>query len=386
MTQRLPNRPLRIAHVTATFPPYYGGTGNVCYHNARVLAALGHEVRVLTAAWPGTPDDPDGVSVHRFRPLVRVGNAPVLPGLLPALRGADLVHLHYPFYAGAELVALSRRPYVVTYHQDVELAGWLGRATKLHERTIGRRLLRGAARLCPTSLDYLAYSTVAGVVPPDRIEAVPNGVDAERYAPGPPDPALRRRHGLPDDLPLVLFVGAMDQPHYFKGVPTLLRALAAVPRVAALLVGDGDLRPVYERLRDDLGLGARVAFAGRVSADDLPATYRAADFLVLPSETRGEAFGLVLIEALASGRPVIATDLPGVRSVVAPSQDGLLVPPANPAALAAAIAQIATLPPAERAAMGERGRRKVEQTYTWDRIGARLDRLYRTVLRERAAR
>ncbi|CAA9543728.1 MAG: hypothetical protein AVDCRST_MAG73-2196 [uncultured Thermomicrobiales bacterium] len=169
-------------------------------------------------------------------------------------------------------------------------------------------------------------------------------------------------------------------------MPTLLRALAAVPAVAALLVGDGDLRPSYERLRDDLGLGGRVAFAGRVPACDLPAVHRAADFLVLPSETRGEAFGMVLIEALASGRPVIATDLPGVRSVVAPNQDGLLVPPANPAALAAAIDHLAAMDPAERAAMGARGRHKVEQAYTWDRIGAQLDRLYRSVPRERAAR
>ncbi|HVX29433.1 MAG TPA: glycosyltransferase, partial [Nitrolancea sp.] len=116
---------MRIAHVTATFPPYYGGTGNVCYHNARVLAARGHHVEVFTADAPGRIDDPAGVIVNRLRPIVQVGNAPVLPSLL-RLRQFDLVHLHYPFYTGAEFVSLARLPYVITYHQDVELDGVLG--------------------------------------------------------------------------------------------------------------------------------------------------------------------------------------------------------------------------------------------------------------------
>ena len=72
---------MRIAHVSATFPPYYGGTGNVCYHNARVLAERGHDVHVFTADWPGERDDPPGVTVHRLKPLFRIGNAPVLPQL-----------------------------------------------------------------------------------------------------------------------------------------------------------------------------------------------------------------------------------------------------------------------------------------------------------------
>src|SRR3954454_15616886 len=97
------DRPLRIVHVTATFPPYYGGTGTVCYHNTRVLAARGHDVQVYTAAWPGDPDDPPGVIVHRCRALVRIGNAPVLPCLAHLPQDA-LIHLHFPFYAGGELV------------------------------------------------------------------------------------------------------------------------------------------------------------------------------------------------------------------------------------------------------------------------------------------
>jgi glycosyltransferase involved in cell wall biosynthesis len=144
-------------------------------------------------------------------------------------------------------------------------------------------------------------------------------------------------------------------------------------------VGDGDLRPHYEQLTNELGLSERIRFAGRVAGHDLPSVYRAADFLVLPSETRGEAFGVVLLEAMASGRPVIATHLPGVRSVVSDGIDGLLVPPGNHRALSAAIAKLAALSPECRQHMGLAGRRKVEAEYGWERIGDRLEALYREV-------
>jgi glycosyltransferase involved in cell wall biosynthesis len=375
--------PLHIAHVTATFPPYLGGTGTVSYHNARVLAARGHKVSVFTADWQGTRDDPPGVDVHRLRPLFRVGNAPVMPGLV-RLHSEAIVHLHFPFYAGAEMVALSRRPYIVTYHQDVELGGWMGRVTGLHDATIGRAILKRARCICPTSIDYFRSSLFADLARESsrHLEPVPNGVDSATYCPGPVDPAVRMRFGLPESGFLLLFVGSMDRAHYFKGVPTLLRALANVPGVAALLVGDGDLRENYQQQASELGLDRRVRFAGRVDACDLPAIYRSADALVLPSETRGEAFGVVLLEAMASGKPVIATDLPGVRTVVRNGMDGFLVPPRSPERLARQIRDLAEIGASRRHEIGMEGRRKVEAKYDWERIGDQLERIYQTVQSE----
>ncbi len=380
-------RPLRIAHVTATFPPYQGGTGNVCFHNARVLAERGHLVHVYTAAWPGESDDPPGVTVHRLKPLIRVGNAPVLPRLA-RLPEVDLVHLHFPFYTGGDLVALSGKPYVVTYHQDVQIDGWLGGVTSLHDRTIGRLVLRRAARLCPTSLDYLRHSAISDLEESfgQRIVPLPNGVDPRRFEPGDVDLDVRRRHGLPEHGVVALFVGAMDRAHHFKGVPTLLRALAGLPEVSAILVGSGELVPSYQQLAVQMGLGRRVVFAGRVDKDALPAYYRAADLLVLPSESAGEAFGMVLIEAMASGRAVVASDLPGVRSVVSHGRDGLLVPPRNVAALTAAIAEIAQMPDEARLGLGIAGRAKVEREYDWARIGDLLEAMYADVMTDKALR
>ncbi|HEY1011086.1 MAG TPA: glycosyltransferase family 4 protein [Herpetosiphonaceae bacterium] len=386
---------MRIAHVTATFPPYRGGTGNVCFHNARELARAGHEAHVFTSAIPGAParETLDGVLVHRLRPLLRVGNAPVLPGLLTALRGFDLIHLHYPFFGG-ELSALAARlagaPLVVTYHQDVFLAGALGVAERILRHTVGRLALRSARRVLFTSRDYGEASYARALLRgrEDRIGELPNGVDAERFSPGPAAAGLRERLGVPAAAPVALLVAGLDRAHAFKGVDVLLAALARLPDAWAVLVGDGDLRPSYAAQAAALGVAGRVRFAGRVATDELPEFYRLADVGVLPSVTMGEAFGLVLLESMACARPVVASNLPGVRTVVDDGADGLLAPPGDAAALADALGSLLS-DPGRRQAMGERGRLKAEQRYSWPRIGERLEAIYREVAagrRGRAAR
>ena len=148
----------------------------------------------------------------------------------------------------------------------------------------------------------------------------------------------------------------------------------------AILVGDGDLRPVYAHKANSLGLAQRVFFAGRVPDAALPDIYRLADVTVLPSLTMGEAFGLVLVESLACGTPVIASNLPGVRTVVDAGIDGYLIEPGDPHDLAVKIRQLLELPPAERQAMGAAGRLKVEQKYTWELAGERLEAIYHMIV------
>jgi glycosyltransferase involved in cell wall biosynthesis len=135
----------------------------------------------------------------------------------------------------------------------------------------------------------------------------------------------------------------------------------------------------------ELGLAARVVFAGRVSDALLPDYYRSADVVVLPSTTMGEAFGLVLVEALACGVPVVASSLPGVRTVVADGVDGFAVRPGSDVELAGAVRRLLEREE-ERAAMGARGRAKVEASYTWERIAGRLESVYLQVCRTRPDR
>lgn len=380
---------LRIAHVSATFPPYRGGTGNVCWHNARELARRGHRVSVLTAAVPGAPahEVREGVTIRRLRPLLRVGNASVLPGLPGALRGFDLVHLHYPFFGGevAALAALARQtPLVVTYHQDVLLTGALEVLATALRHSFGRLTLCMAARLLFTSEDYGMASHIRPLLRgrEARIGALANGVDVTVFQPGSGD-AVRARHAIAPGERFALLVAGLDRAHYFKGVELFLTALAALPAdVRAVIVGDGDLRTSYEAAAARLGLAQRVSFVGRVADAELPAYYRAADVTVLPSLTMGEAFGLVLVESLACGTPVVASNLPGVRTVVDHTRDGLLVPPGDAVALAAALAALLADEPRRRA-MGAHGRARVVAHYAWPTIGAQLERIYCEVLEGR---
>jgi glycosyltransferase involved in cell wall biosynthesis len=380
---------IKIAHVTATFPPYHGGTGTVCYHNALGLAQLGHEVTVFTARQAGAEgrdSDPPGVAVRRLPVLLRLGNAPLMPSLW-RLEGFDLVHLHYPFYFGAETMFcrsfLGGSRYVVTYHQDVLFDGLLRFPERLHHALLGRRILNRAAKVLATSQDYAQASRLGPLAEarPGLVDELPNGVDARRFRPGIDGRALREKYGLRPEDRALLFVGALDRAHYFKGVGVLLQALGRMPDAGPrlLVVGDGDLRPAYERQARALGLAARVTFCGRVPDEDLPAHYAACDLLVLPSTAMGEAFGLVLLEAMACGKPVVASNLPGVRSVVGDGHDGLLVRPGDAADLAQKLEQLLADAPGRRA-MGARGREKVEARYDWSRIVPRLVEVYAEVL------
>ncbi len=377
---------MRIAHVTATFPPHYSGTGIVCYYQALGLAQLGHTVAVFTAEYPlGDAADPVEIDVYRLPVLFRFGNAPFLPGLRK-LAPFDVLHLHYPFYFGSEMVffksLVGNVRYVVTYHQDVLLAGPLHFLDRLHHRLLGARILSRASKVLASSWDYARASRIGGLarMRPEAVDVLPNGVDAWRFHPDVNGGELRAEFAEPGGH-IILFVGALDRAHYFKGVAILLQALWRLKDrdIHLLVVGDGDLRPKYQQQTARLGLEEQVTFCGRVSAEELPAYYACSDLLVLPSTTMGEAFGVVLLEAMACGRPVIASDLPGVRAVVSDGKDGLLVEPGDVSALAGKMRMLLD-DARRRREMGERGRNKVEATYDWSRIIPRLVRVYEKVL------
>jgi glycosyltransferase involved in cell wall biosynthesis len=380
---------MKIAHVTATFFPHNTGTGNVAQANATELVRRGHEVHLFTAAIKGSPaqETIGGTVVHRLTPLLRYGNAPFMPGLFTRLAAFDLIHIHLPFYGGLEAVLLRRllrrTPLVITHHQDVTLTGLPGVINRLHDRLLGLNLMRRADRVCFTSLDYARHSYYAPYFEREKwpVTALPNGVDIHRFTPGAPPARLIQRYDLADKF-VILFVGVLDQAHYFKGVHLLLQAVAALRQksVALLIVGEGEMRSVYQQQAVKLGIGDQVHFAGYVPDADLPDYYRLADVTTLPSTTAGEAFGLVLLESLACGTPVLASSLPGVRTVVADGQDGFLVEPGNQAALTAALQQMTTISPHTRHTMGLAGRRKVEERYAWERIGQRLEQLYQDIL------
>ncbi|MEP7287864.1 MAG: glycosyltransferase family 4 protein [Chloroflexota bacterium] len=382
---------MRIAHVTTTFPPNYSGTGIVCYHNALELARRGHKLTVYSVAETSDKvscgiNDPPELTVCRLPALVKFGNAPVLLGLL-ALKNFDVIHLHFPFYFGAELVALAayrhKIPLVVTYHQDALLKGIPSIVAAIHDRTLGALSLCSAQIILFTTLDYGHASKFNWLFKSRNliVDELPNGVDTARFHPALSGNAIRQLYTTATDEVLLLMVAALDQAHYFKGIAVLLEALAALKDrpIRLVIVGEGNLRNTYEAKAVELGLADKVSFAGHVEADLLPAYYAAADIGLLPSTTMGEAFGMVLLEAMACGKPVIASNLPGVRTVVSDGVDGLLAEPGNVRDLAEKITILAG-DKQQRQMMGQRGRAKVEEKYTLGSIAERLETYYLTAI------
>ena len=380
---------MRIAQVVSTFPPYMAGTGNVCYYNSLELARLGHDVTVFTSRYSeGDFKYPESIKVVRFKPLLRIGNAPLIPRLATIER-FDIVHLHFPFVFGAELILLNsilkKNSLIVTSHQDMDFDGVLHYLAKGYNAVVGTRVLSRARKILAPSLDYLANSYFKSLMETRKEDVleVPNGVDIDRFHAGIDSTPLRARHDL-QDKQVVLFVGALDKAHFFKGVDVLIEAFRRVktPNGMLMIVGDGDLKRNYQRLAEDLGLSQRVIFTGSVLNWDLPQYYALGDILVLPS-TGVETFGMVLIEAMACGKPVIASNLPGVRTVVDDGINGLLVTPGDIDGLAAKMQRLLASQDM-RAAFGKEARRKVEAKYSWREIGERLEKIYQDTLSETA--
>jgi glycosyltransferase involved in cell wall biosynthesis len=373
---------LRIAHVTATFPPYWAGTGNVAYHNARVLHERGHDVTVFTASTERDDELSFPFEVVRLAAPLRIGNAPLTPALPARLAGFDLVHLHVPYIFGAELTALTRllrgTPLAMTYHNDLLATGARGRLFRLYSQLNQRWLLRKADRLIATSSDYARHSLLARTAPDlGAVEVVANGVDTDAFRPEPATPSWRGELGIPEGAPVALFVGGLDPAHHFKGVHVLLEAMERLPDAHLVAVGEGSLREGY-RAQAEASSPGRVHFVGKVPLERLISFYQGASLTVLPSVTQGEAFGMVLIESMACGTPVVASDLPGVRSVVT-KDVGYLAAPGDPDDLAGALSSLLDDPEQARR-MGAAGRELVRRRYNWEVVVDDLEAIYRDML------
>lgn len=370
---------MNIAEISSTFPPYLAGTGCVCYHNAIELANLGHSVEVYTSNFPKTPINyPDNLKVNRLNYLFRIGNAPFLPQL-SILKNYDVIHLHYPFFFGSEFVYLNsllrNTKYVVTYHNDAISNGPIDLFFKFYGYTMKELILKKAKKIFVTSLDYARNSSISRMLEenPKKFSEIPNGVNIKKYNPRNKGFEVRDKHRL-GGKKIILFVGALDRPHFFKGVDILLQSFKQIcnSEYHLIIIGDGELKKDYINSASRLGIESYVSFLGRVSGKDLPFYYAASDLVVLPSTTMGEAFGLVLLEAMATGKMAIASDLPGVRSVIDNGKSGFLVEPGNANDLASKIK--AALMDAElRNRLGCHGRQRVEQNYRWDNIARILE-------------
>lgn len=395
---------MRIAHIVCSYPPYYSGMGSVVFQTAQELVNLGHEVEVLTPEYNEPKEykpvetEPEEThaeplreqieTVSRIAPAFQYGNAAYLPQIKNELNDFDLVHLHYPFFGTANLVRQwkiknPQKPLVITYHMDARGSGLKGLFFKNYAKFWMPRILKSADLLITSSYEYILASEAGKVFKENENKCVelPFGVDIERFYPRQRPLELFARHNLNPEMSTILFVGGMDKAHYFKGLPILLRALSILKKndlkVQAVLVGEGDLRASYQAQAAGYELEDRVVFTGQVSEQELAYYYNMADLFVLPSTNQGEAFGIVLLEAMASGVPVLASDLPGVRTVAL--DGGLVFEPGNAEALAGSILNFFG-DKNDQIGWQEKARTAAEEKYAWGPLIKQLEGFYQQLV------
>lgn len=378
---------MKIAQVVSTFPPYHGGMGNVAYQIADKLSNLKYDVTVFTPRRGSF--DHSLVSYFRISklvPIFRYGNAAEVFQLVWRAWGYHVIHLHYPFIgacSGIILLKFLRQrkiKLILHYHMDLVGQGWKSYIFKLYNKIFLPILVKKSNKIIVTSRDYLAesllakYQTKYGY----KIVEVPNGVDIDFFRPNLPDNILKERFDLKSKK-IVLFVGGLDSAHYFKGVNYLLKAVQLLNRkdVKLILVGDGDLKQVYIDLAQSFDIHDQVIFTGYVPDGELIKYYNLCDFFILPSIDKSEAFGMVLLEAMACGKPVIATNLPGVRQVVSEKIDGRIVRPKDAENLAEQIKYFLDNP-RQIIKYGNAGRIKVLGKYSWSIIVQKIIELYQS--------
>ena len=377
---------MRIAYITDTYLPETNGIVTAIARHMRMLVGRGHEFLVLCARYgPDDPGDADGITVERYRAFGVPSNPdthvalPWLPSMVRRLRefSPDLIHVHTPLAIGLAGLGAARRlrvPLVQTYHsyvpgflQYARPARLLGldrgprRTTDTRSGRVFTRIVYNRADLVLAPSEALCDVLRATGVRPD-VRCQTNGIDLAEF---PPKDDWALRH-------CIMHSGRLG---FEKNAEVVVEAFARFavdrPEWTLHLMGEGPAVPYLESLIDRLGIASRVNWEGFVSRAHLAESYREADIYATASTI--ETQGLVVLEAMASGTPVVGVDALAVPEMARDGRDGIIVPPYDPQAMAAALVQLAD----DDGLRARMGRTCLEDVKAHD-LNAAVDRLERT--------
>lgn len=368
---------MQILHIYKDYFPVLGGIENHIRTLAEAQVKRGHSVSVLVTSRDGRThiEELNGVRLIFAGRLATVASTPLSLAFLSWLMGErpDIAHLHYPYPPGdvAQAWFGRSRATVITYHSDIVRQKGLLR----FYAPLLRRSLTRADRLIATSPRYVETSPFLAPHAA-KCAIVPYGIDTTPFESADPARVAAIRAQYPG--PLILFVG---QLRYYKGIEYLIRSMPNV-KARALIIGSETTTRLNElrALTETLGVKDKVAFLGEQSAE-LPAYYHACDVFVLPSVERSEAFGIVQLEAMTAGRPVISTDVgTGTSWINQHEVTGLVVPPRNEIALADALNRLLA-DAAWRARLGAAGRARILSQFTTPHMLEGVEAVYEAVVR-----
>lgn len=363
-----------VVHVGKYYPPHVGGIET---HLHALCRELKHsmDVRVLVANDRRRDEDAivEGVNVSRLAIQFSIAGAPVCTTMAWKLRklAPDLVHVHLPNPAGVVAVLASgfKGKILATWHSDVVRQRRLAKIFA----PIQRRFLKNCARIIVTSPNYLESSPELTEFK-DRCRVIPYGIELNQFK--------RRDHELVEGIRkrfggrIILAVGRLV---YYKGFEYLIRAMRQID-ATLIIIGDGPLRRELEHDSRRIGVGDRVAFLGELQPVDIIPYYHSCDVFVLPSVARSEAFGIVQLEAMACGKPVVNTQIDsGVPFVSLNGVTGITVPSEFEQPLAGAINHLLDHPRL-RAEYGKAAVQRVESEFSLEVMVNQTRELYRQVI------
>ncbi len=367
---------MKILQTPPRFYPYIGGVENCVYYLSKELVKLGHELKVICANEPKSNERVvEGINVKRLAYAFKVANTNITLGLPAAIlkEDFDLMHTHLPTPWSADWSALislaKRKPLVLHYYNNIVGTGAYSCAAKCYNHTMLPVLLNLSDKIIVTHERYIEYSPLKNYL--SKVVAIPIGVDLERFR------AVAQKARQPN---VIFFLALLDEFHRYKGLDYLIRALAIakeqIPDIKLIVGGDGSLRGEYTKLAFSLGLKERINFVGFVSHEQSIEYYNNCDAFILPTTSfEQEGFGIVLLEAMACGKPVITTEIPGPAEKIKEYGAGIIVRSKDAQELAGAIKELFSNQN-DTLEMGRRARKLVEEQYSWQTIARKIEDLY----------
>ena len=365
----------------------YGGAELAAYYLALEMAKR-NEVNIFTTSVDSKDsfEEYDGVNVHRYGTKFWIEKGNISFGLFtkPLSHNADIVHAHFSTPPG-EIAALrytkkKKVPFVLTYHGDWQesFGGFVRRtALSFYNKHLLDKVLSFADVIISPSEYYISESRFLEKYRGKTV-VIPNGINREDFNVPYSKKECRERLGIPLNTNMILFVGNLTP---YKGPDVLVRAMQMIVKevsdVELVFVGNGIMRNALEKLAEKIGIKNHLKFAGFVEESLKPLYYKAADVFCLPSTLNTEVFPIVLLEASASGIPMVVSDLDTFKCIIEEGYNGLFTKRGDEKNLADAIVYLLENEDIKQK-MGKNGRRKVED-YSWEKIAEETERVYEMV-------
>lgn len=367
---------MRILQTPARFYPRRGGIEEVVLQSSRELVRRGHSVTVICADEPAVGNlTVDGIQVIRLPVLTKISNTPITSRLLTTIlsRDWDVIHAHVPHPWAPEMSMIASllrgKPLFVTYHNDTVGHGAYQWAAGFYNYTAlpcvlsrAHRILIGNARYANFSKSLKPFQL--------KIRTIPFGVDIEKFRPMPKK-NLRKEKSI-------FFVSRLDRFHEYKGLSYLLQAVERLAKefpVVLRVAAGGELLEEYQS-KVSSGALKNVVFLGPVNNDELVREYNECDVFAMPSTSLAyEGFGMVALEAMACGKPVVVTTIAAVSEAVREYDAGKVINPMDVSALMVALREILFDPESGRE-MGLHARQWVEENCSWPRYARLLEEIF----------